>query len=151
MNYTNYDEVILRYPMLSKYVETESQMNSSFIYFAEVELNGRLASKFTVPFSDTPPTIKDLAIDLTYYRCIRIREPEEAKLIHGSIIGRIDDIMAGREYLYTESGAIYPQGGGGDVWSTTMDHHPVHSMHDAESAFSLVSSERLYQEEADRE
>jgi hypothetical protein len=151
MTYATYDEVIERYPALARIASTPTRMNSGFIHYAEQELNGRLSSKFTVPFSEAYPTIKDLAIDLTYYRFLLVNEPDKAKAFHDHIISRIDNIKAGKEYIMTASGTIYAQGGGTDIWSTTMDYHPTHSMHDAESAYSLVSSDRLYDEEAVRE
>jgi hypothetical protein len=104
-----------------------------------------------VPFPAAHPTIQDLAIDLTYYRAILTREKDVAEKLHKHIIDRIEDIKEGREYIMTGSSTVlYAQGGGSDIWSTTMDHHPVHSMLDAESAFTMISSERLYAEEDDR-
>lgn len=151
MSYASYDDLIVRYPLASKWAETESQINSSFIHFAEIELNGLLASKFTVPM-DAHPTIIDLTIDLAFARAMLVKDPEKYGPFHKTVTDRITRIKKGEEFIYTSSGStVYPTGGGTDIWSTTMDYSPVHSMLDAESAYTGVSSDRQYDEEVDRE
>jgi len=51
MSYTSYEEVIIRYPMIKTWAKTEVEVNSDLIYYGEMELNGRMASHFTVPFA----------------------------------------------------------------------------------------------------
>ena len=151
MSYASYDDLVTRYPLAAKWAETESQVNSAFIHFAEVELNGLLASKFAVPL-DAHPTMIDLTVDLAFARSMLVKDPKKYGPFHKAVLDRIIGIKRDDEFIYTGSGTtIYPTGGGTDIWSTTMGYHPTHSMHDAESAFSLVSSDRLYDEEADRE
>lgn len=151
--YAGYEDVIARYPMMKEIAPSPAAVNSDFIYYAEIEINSRFASHFTVPFGGTHPTIKDLTIDLAYYRMQRIKDPEKAEKIHKAIIGRIDDIKAGKEYIYTGSGTtIAPtlSGRTGEIWSTDMDYHPVHSMLGAEHEKTRVSSEQLYDLEQER-
>jgi len=144
MSYTSYEEVIIRYPMLKSWGKTEIQVNSDLIYYAEMELNGRLASHFTVPFSASHPTVKDLTIDLAYFNSIKTRVPKDAERIHDVVIGRIDDIKEGKEYIYTGSGTtIKPTPGTAQIWSNLQDYHPVHTMLGAENEFTRISSERL--------
>jgi len=151
MSYTNYEEVIIRYPVLKTWAKTPAEVNSDLIYYGEMELNGRLASHFTVPFSASHPTIKDLTIDLAYYNAIKTRVPKDAQRIHDVIIGRIDAIKEGKEYIYTGSGTtITPNPGTGQVWSNLEDYHPVHTMLGAESAMTHISSERLQDLEDER-
>ena len=141
MSYTDYEEVIIRYPMIKTWAKTEIEVSSDLIYYAEMELNGRLASHFSVPFSASHPTIKDLAIDLTYYNALKTRIPKSAKEIHNVVIGRIDDIKGGKEYIYTGSGTtIAPSAQTAQIWSNLEDYHPVHTMLGAENAFTRVSS-----------
>jgi len=147
MPYANYAEAIQRYPLLATWSQTN--VESDLLYFAEMELNSLLASHFTVPFAAAHPTVKDLTIDLAYYRALRMKDPKKAREIREDIKGRIDDIKDGEEYIYTGSGTtIEPSGSGEEIWSTTMDYHPVHSMLDADDSLTMVSSERL-QDEAD--
>lgn len=151
MTYATYNEVITRYPLIETLGKTASEVSSDLIYYSEIEINGRLGVVFSVPFDAAHPTIKDLTIDLAYYRAIRIKDPDKAEKLWKSVIGRIDDIKAGKEDIYTGSGTlemdIMP---GAEVWSTTQDYHPVHSMLDAEDPLTMVSSERLYDEANER-
>lgn len=152
MAYATYDDLVLRYPAVSKWAATEAQVNSGMIHFAENQLNGMLASHFTVPFGGSHPTITDLTIDLAYARGMLTRDPKGAKAVMDLVTGRIQDIKDGKEYIYTASGTtIYATGGGSDIWSTTKDYHPVHSMLDAEAAHTMISSSYLEALEDERE
>jgi len=149
MSYADYNDVIIRYPIIASWGKTESEVSSDLIYFAEMELNGRLGSHFTVPFTTVYPIVKDLTIDLAYYRALRTKDPKKANEIRGAVMGRIDDIKAGKEFIYTGSGTLEASGGI-EIWSTTEDYHPVHSMLDAEDPLTDISSERLYDEADER-
>ena len=155
MPYATYDEVIRRYPLLESATgggdyTAESVVNSDLIYFAEMELNSRLASHFPVPFDDVPPTVRDLCIDLAYYRSIRYTDPDKAQKLRSAIDGRIDGIKDGKEYIYTSSGTLLaPEAAEDEVWSTVEDYHPVHSMLDAED--NAVDVDRLGDEVDERE
>ena len=149
MAYITYSELITRYAALS--TSSETNVNSDLIYYAEVELNGRLASCFTVPFAVAHPTVKDLTMDLAYYKNLRTKDPDKAEKLRKYIDGRIDNIKDGKEYIYTASGTLEPVDSGiADIWSTTENYHPVHSMLDAEDPLTMVSSERLYDEADER-
>ncbi len=150
MAYVNYEEVIARYSILETWGKTETEVTSDLIYYAEMELNSRLASHFSVPFSDSHPTVKDLTIDLCYYKALVTKDPEKAEQIHDAIIGRIDGIKEGKEYIYTGSDTIIPSGAGQEIWSPTMDYHPVHSMLDAESPFTQIDSSLIEDLEDER-
>ena len=151
MSYVNYEEVITRYPIIKTYGKTETEVNSDLIYYSDIELNGMLGSHFSVPFSDSHPTVKDLTIELCYYRAIRTKDPKKAELIHDAVIGRIEKIKKGEELIYTGSGTvIYPDASEQEVWSTTMDYHPVHSMLDAASPYTQVDSSLLDALESER-
>jgi hypothetical protein len=151
MPYATYNEVITRYPIIKSWGKTEQEITSHLIYYAEVELNGLLSSHFTVPFSDGYPTVKDITIDLAYYKALVTRDPEKAGKIQDAIMGRIENIQKGEEYIWTGSDTIQPLSAEQEVWSTTEDYHPVFGMHDAESVYSIVSSARLEAEEAERD
>lgn len=150
MPYVDYEDVIARYSVLKTWGKSESEVTSDLIYYAEMELNGRLASHFSVPFSVAHPTVKDLTIDLCYYKALITKDPEKAEKIHDAVIGRIDAIKEGKEYIYTGSGTVIPSGAGQEIWSPIMEFHPVHSMLDAESPFTQIDSSLIEDLEDER-
>ena len=145
MAYCTYNDMILRYPSLSDYGTQASDVTNDLIYYAEMEINSRLGTHFTVPFTTVYPTIKDLTIDLAYYRVYRLKDPDKAEKMKESILGRIEDLKTGKEALYTGSGVVFPALKDPDpqIWSSTQDYHSAFSMLDAESPFSQVSSQQL--------
>lgn len=149
--YINYSDVIQRYPLLKTWSGNSPMLNDE-IGYAEKELNGRLATHFSVPFSGAHPTIKDLSIDLTYYRTLRLRDPDKAAKFKDDIIGRINDIKNGDEYIYTDSNTTITANatGASEIWSNLEDYHPTFSMLDADNAYSMVDSARLEAEEDER-
>lgn len=149
--YITFEDLVARYPIIETKYKKSSEVNSHIIYWAEHELNSRLATHFTVPFSAAHPTVKDLAIDLSYYRTLLTLDPDKAEKFKKAVIGRVDGIKAGDEYIYTDSGTVIATEGANDeIWSSTMDYSPTHSMLDAESEYTHISSDRLYDEENER-
>ncbi len=148
MAYATYEEMILRYPLVKTWGDNSpTDVNSGLIYFAEIELNSKLATHYTVPFSAAHPTVKDLTIELAYYRVLAQTDAKKAKELNDRIIGRIDRLKSGNEYIYTGSGTtIVPSAPGQSIWSTVKDYHPVHSMLDAESGYTVVDSDLLQAE-----
>jgi hypothetical protein len=116
-------------------------------------LNSKFATHFTVPFSGAHPTIKDIAIDLVYYRSIRFKDPDQAEKVQKYVTGRIDEIKNGNEYIYTDSyTTIEPDSNKGrEIWSNLEDYHTTFSMLDPEHPYSQVDSARLEAEETERE
>lgn len=147
--YITYTELVARYDAIATMFATEAGVNSGCIYYAEAELNSRLASHFAVPFSAAHPTVKDLALDLAYWKALRTRDPKKAKEIEDAVLGRIQAIKDGHEYIYTGSGTVLlPDGAGQEVWSTTKDYHPVHAMLAPEE--ETIDEDRLDAEEDER-
>ena len=152
MSYTDYEEITIRYPILKTWGKTAPEVNSDLIYYAEMELNGLMATHFSVPFSESHPTVKDLAMDLAYYKAILTKEPLKAKDIHDAILGRIDRIKEGKEFIFTGSNTtIQPNAVGVTIWSNVMSYHPVHTLLDADSEYTYVSSARLADLESERD
>lgn len=152
--YITYDEVILRYPMLTTWADSCDTVANDTLVYAEHELNSLMATHFSVPFSGAHPTIKDLAMDLVYYKTMIVKDPEKAERIKDAVLGRIDRIKAGEEYIMTDSHTTIISDAsiaGGEVWSTNKEYHPVFSMLDAESEFSIIDEDRLEEEETERE
>jgi hypothetical protein len=146
MSYVSYAEVVGRYPILEKWAETEMAVTSDLIYYAEMRLNSLMAPAFSVPFSGSHPTVKDLTIDLAYHRAMLTHDAEGAEAFEKAVLGRIDRIKDGKEYIYTESYTVIKPEAQGDeaaIWSNTKDYHPVHTMLGAEHEDTIISSERL--------
>jgi len=146
--YITYAEVLERYPMLKTWATNSPQLNNDIAY-AEHELNGRMSTHFSTPFSGSHPTIKDLAIDLTYYRQFRFQDPDRAEKLKESIIGRIDSIKNGEEYIWTDSNtAIEPSASkASEIWSNLENYEPTFSMLDADDPASGIDQDRLDDEE----
>ena len=150
--YITYAELITRYSIIATWNGSQDNIENDLIYYAEREINSRLASHFTVPFSAGHPTVKDLVIDLAYYNTLKTKDPKKAGEIKGAIIDRIDDIKAGKEYIFTGSNTVIPpnnQLSGAEVWSNLKDYHPVNSMLDADDPLTAIDSD--YLDELDNE
>ena len=149
--YIDYDDVVERYPMLKTTIGNAPALDNDITY-AEHELNSRLATHFSVPFSGPHPTIMDICIDLTYYRQIRIKDPDLAEKFKEGILGRIQGLKDSKEYIITDSNTTITVNatGGNEIWSTVQDYEPTFSMLDADNTYSRVDSSRLYDEEQAR-
>lgn len=91
-----------------------------FIPQAEAEVDGRLAVKYSVPFvnSPAPELIRDLCIDLAYYKAT-IKQ-ETSKPIWASLEERFKAILAGNLLVVTSAGAL---GGTADyTWGSNSYH-----------------------------
>lgn len=147
--YITFDDLYGRYPEVKTWRDDFKTVNSHMIYYAEIELNSMLAPAYSVPFSAAHPTVKDLAIELTYakFNPDTERQPD----LYTAIKERIERIKEGEEYIYSGSGTVIA----GDVaasnfWSNTEDYHPVFSTLDYESEYTIVDSGRQYDEENKR-
>ena len=150
--YITYAELVLRYDVLKTWADSPAEVNSGLIFYAEVELNSLLASHFSVPFSDAHPTIKDLCMDLAYYKSLVTKDPEKAAQIKDVVMGRIENIKKGDEYIFTGSGTvIHPEGGSQEIWSPYDGYHPTFSMLDCTERASHVDSGLLKELRDERE
>jgi len=147
--YATYSDCSVRYPILSKWNPSSvSAVNSDLVYYAEKEIDGRLASHFAVPFTDVPPTISDLTIDYVYLKMLRSRDLDKAAEFEKILDARIERLKEGEEYIFTESGTtIAPAGASDGVWSNTKDYYPVHSILDADSPYAGFDSDMIDDEE----
>lgn len=151
MAYITYEELVLRYPLVKKWGSedaNETFVNSYMIYYAEHEVNSRLASHYSTPFSAAHPTVKDLTFDMCKYRMLQDQDPKKASEFAKFVDERIEKLKNGDEYIFTGSDTVIsPSGSGTEIWSTVQDYNPTHSMLDEDSQYTLVDSSRLYNEE----
>lgn len=67
MSYITWAELQARYSQIAKDYDN-ADTAQGFINGAEAEIDARLGVRYTVPFTPVPAIIKDLAIDMAYYR-----------------------------------------------------------------------------------
>lgn len=148
--YINYDEFMVRYPLAKTWSDKASHVNSHIIYAAENEIDSLLAPSYSTPFSASHPTVKDLSMDYSKYLILLDQDPKKAATIHGLIMARIKRLNSGEQLIMTDSGYIEPSAGGLEVWSSTKDYHPTHSMLDAHLTETHVDSSMLEDMESER-
>lgn len=101
--YIDWADVSGRYGDFAKGPDA-TQAQASFVPQAEAEIDGRLAVRYTVPFTPTPYLVQDLCIDLAYVKAT-IRQPG-SKVIKEYIDQRIDAIIAGTLLLTNSDGVL---------------------------------------------
>jgi len=129
--YANWADVTARYNNISEIGGAKS-VDSHYIIYAEAQIEGALASSYTVPFSSNNLTVKDLVIDLTYGKAIAFRDTKKAKAINDSVEHRIKMLKSGSMSMVTNSGDILSSSGQGTIWSSTENYSPSFDMNDQE-------------------
>lgn len=154
MGYITNSDLAIRYPLVNRWVGAGSAtiVNSHLIYYAEAEINALLSPYFSVPFSagNVPVVVQDLTMELCKVRIIADQDAEAAEKIRQSVIDRITQMGQGGSLIGIDGSTIVPSAPGAEIWSNTMQYHPVHSMLDAESEYTVVCSEMLYRMENER-
>ena len=138
--YTNYDELMVRYPLIKTLTDKQSHIESYFIYYAENAIDEMLAPAYSTPFSAAHPTVRDLSLDYCKYLALLDQDTEKAKIIYDLISGRVDKLLSGEAYIATDSGSIVPSAAADEVWSNTKGYHPTHSMLDESAPETRVDS-----------
>jgi len=146
--YVNWDDVVGRYPELGPYGDAAA-VESSYIHYAETEVDARLGGFYTTPFSSDNLTAQDLTIDLVYTRMYGRQDPDKVKLVRKDIDDRVRDLRDGVRAMVTTSGTLLTAGGGSEPWSTTDGYTPVFGVGDIRNFHP--DSSQLYDEELNRE
>lgn len=137
-----------RYAELDKLPNgTLTTAQDDLIAMAEAQVHGRLASRYTTPFSSNNLTARDLAIDVLFVQNVMSREPKKAELISKSLEDRFAALLTGEAVMAVSSGTALTMVGE-TAWSSTMDYHPVFGMGDV--AGMAVGSSQLIDEDSDR-
>lgn len=150
----SWSHVLARYDELSKLPNVgsasavASATQTNLLNTAEAYVHGRLASRYTVPFSSSNLTAIDLIVDAVYVQNNLTRQPEKAKLLKEFLDERIKALIEGQSQMTDASGAVVATIGGDVIWSSTENYPPTFGMSDIEKA--EVSSEQLYDEDVAR-
>ncbi len=122
--YITWQDVADRYPDSAK-IGDQSRWDTAFIQPAEAEVDGRLSTLYAVPFVpgsiNAPVAVRDLSIDIAYYRATWRTEGSDALL--KLIDGRFERILKKQEALVTSAGLVGETPG--EAWSSTLDFHSV--------------------------
>lgn len=94
--YTDWGAVVARYPSPAN-SRDETSMEAAFITGAEDEIDARLSSRYSVPFTTVPGIIADLATDMAY---IKLRHyHKDVQGIVDRVEARLKDIVNGTTAL----------------------------------------------------
>lgn len=128
--YCTVSEVKTRFRRVEDVTSYPDAVDSAYIVFAENELDGRLASYFTVPFSSNNLTAKDLSVDMTYAKIIQYDDPEKYEAIMGHVDKVIGDLILGDTHMVVDDGTLLYSSNIDDAWSNTEDYHSAFGMGD---------------------
>ena len=120
-------------------------VNAQFITMAENIINGKIASKYSVPFTVVPPLIETLATDIAAYFCMRTlftddsQNKSEWTATFKESMKILDEIADGRLPVIDSTGTevarnIEP------MYSNTKDYTPVFDVDSIEN--QIVDSDR---------
>lgn len=114
--YITWSDVADTYPDWPKAVSANT-VGNLWIPRAEAEVDARLAPLYSVPFTPVPDLVRDLCIDLAYYKLIFATEKGEK--LGESLKDRFEALLDGSMVL-TVSGS--PLGSSERAWSTHQDY-----------------------------
>lgn len=112
--YIDWPHVTGRYGNITGSTLGAGNVGSYWLTQAEAEVDGRLAPRYTVPFTGTiPELVKDLCIDLTYYK-MTIRQ-KESEALGKYLDKRFADIIAGT-IVIPEADTTGAASSGNEAW-----------------------------------
>lgn len=124
--YVDLNHILDRYPSMSR-MGGSTEVGSAYIDYVERQVDGLLASHYTVPFSSNNVTVRDLCIDLVYAKAGNLKLDEASK-IRDMVMERIDRLKSGEEVMLTTSGDLLSPTTSGGAWSTTENYKPIFDM-----------------------
>lgn len=151
-NYTTATKVRQLYPLLNDLISLTDGQIDFYISQAEAELNGRLASRYALPFSATPPLIEALSTEYALIKLMdRFYSSEEPKENAWKSARRRDlktlltDLAAGDMTLVNSAYEVIAQRTDGGIASDTSIYTPTFTHIDATQ--ELVDLDRVDDEE----
>lgn len=141
--YIDWKDVTDRYKAIGDDLDA-TKINSTFINYAETKVDGRLAAKFTTPFSNNNITVKDLCIDLVYIKAGNL-SIEETEKLNNQVEKTLNDLMSGDQAMILDDGTATFASVSGTIWSTTQNYHPTFGIGSIE--YFEIDSSRIIDEE----
>ena len=137
MAYASIDDVFARFPAIAtnvgtgQYDVTSNQVSSTFIRMVEGLIDAKLSQRYVVPLSTTSlsPLITMITADLAIFDMLVDKLPTVPEFAQGRYDRAMDLLKMICEGKLDLPGATEASTTGGDleIWSTTMDYHPVFS------------------------
>lgn len=112
MRYTNWADVVARYPSVARIAQAEATaVDSAFIAGAESEVDATLSGRYAVPFASTPTLapgiIRDVSTDMAYMRIAQLTlKPEQLKILQDSINRRLGGLATGSIFIIGSGGVV---------------------------------------------
>lgn len=124
--YINWDLVVGKYPDVPKIADA-THTESYFIHASEHEVDAWLAARYTTPFSsNVSQAVKDICIDLTYYKMVW--RQKDSDRLYKYIRERVGAFIDGTMVLTDTNGNVL--GGGDSVWATSDNYSPTFGVDD---------------------
>lgn len=136
MAYCTIAEVRAELPALTTNVMGDSAVTSR-ITRADAIINGKLGTRYSVPFTTTPPQVNDWSISITCYLIMRTLFSRDAKNKNDwiedykSAMRQIDDVVKGNAAILSSAGAELSRSEEA-VTSSHQDYHTTFNMDDSE-------------------
>lgn len=105
--YINWADVVGRYPEVAT-LGGADELSSSHIVYAEAFVDGVLRSHYTTPFSGTNMVVKDLTIDVCYYRAAG-RKIDDAVSVWSAFWANVKLIKKGELTMVDDNGNVIEQ------------------------------------------
>ena len=130
--YVNQGDLVRRYRIFNE-IGDAPLVNSTFIAPAEAEIEGRLAAKYSVPFTGSPLKVRALVLDLVWAKYMRTRDPAMAAAMVEDINRQIADLLSGDEVIVLEDGtSVGPSGTDDRFFHTQAGYKPIFDVRPAE-------------------
>jgi len=127
--YIDWDDIVIRYPAIDN-VGGASEIGSAWLGAVENQVEGMLATAYTVPFSNNNETMKDLCIELAYLRIGNLKI-DESKTLKENFMERIKRLTSGGEAMIDSSGEVIGRVGD-TIYSTTSGYKPIFDLGEVE-------------------
>jgi hypothetical protein len=139
--YIEWDDVGNSYPDWAKAVSANT-VGNLWIPRAEDEVDARLAPKYNVPFTPCPGIVRDLCIDLAYFKLVFASD--KGKALGEILEKRFEALLDGSMLITTSAGRVDT---GERAWSTHQSY-PTHFGVDPDINWEVSSQWATDQQEA---
>lgn len=131
LSYTTVDYIIAEEPSVNSITDVQSSTLFKFAEDAEAEINIRLALRYEIPVSGSPPALRAYATDVAIYRTLRRAFSQERLQkstwvdSYKEALDRVDMLSSGKHVLVDSAGAVIAARTDlREVWSNTKDYAP---------------------------